>query len=86
MNRRTSSVIITTTKNVAVVVDTSGSMSEHMLGEVIAEVEGILRGVGLGREQLPVVIEDALADPAIANTPRPPTADEIGSILGSVAG
>jgi len=38
--------------NIAIVVDTSGSMSEHMLGEVIAEVEGILRGVGLGRRRI----------------------------------
>jgi len=33
---------------VAVVVDTSASMSERLLGEVVPEVEGILRGVGIG--------------------------------------
>jgi predicted metal-dependent peptidase len=38
--------------NVAVVVDTSGSMSEALLAEVVAEVEGILRSVGLGRRRM----------------------------------
>ena len=32
---------------VAIVCDTSGSMSRQMLGEVLAEVEGILRGAGV---------------------------------------
>ena len=36
---------------VAVVIDTSGSMSRALLADVLAEVEGILRGVGLGRDR-----------------------------------
>jgi len=43
---------------VAVVIDTSGSMSEHLLGEVVAEVEGILRGVGVGRSRIHVLACD----------------------------
>lgn len=43
---------------VAVVIDTSGSMSERLLGEVVAEVEGILRGVGLGRSRVHVLACD----------------------------
>lgn len=43
---------------VAVVIDTSRSMSEHLLGEVVAEVEGILRGVGVGRSRIHVLACD----------------------------
>ncbi len=45
--------------NVAVVIDTSGSMSEGLLGEVLAEVEGLLTSVGLGRDRLQVLVCDA---------------------------
>ena len=44
---------------VAVVLDTSGSMSEDLLGEVIAELEGILRGIGIGRDRIHVLSCDA---------------------------
>ena len=43
---------------VAVVVDTSGSMSERLLGDVVAEVEGILRAVGVGRNRVRVLACD----------------------------
>jgi predicted metal-dependent peptidase len=45
--------------DVAVVIDTSGSMSERQLGQVLAEVEGLLRSVGLGKERLRVLSCDA---------------------------
>ena len=41
--------------SVAIVIDTSGSMSERLLGEVVAEVEGILRAVGMGRGRVHVL-------------------------------
>ena len=41
--------------SVAVVIDTSGSMSEDLLSEVVAEVEGILSAVGLRRDRIPVL-------------------------------
>jgi len=40
---------------VAIVVDTSRSMSEDLLAQVLAEVEGILRGVGLDRDHTHVL-------------------------------
>lgn len=43
---------------VAIVIDTSGSMSERLLCDVVAEVEGILRAVGLGRSQVHVLACD----------------------------
>ena len=43
---------------VAIVIDTSGSMSESLLGEVVAEVEGILRAVGLARDRIHVLACD----------------------------
>lgn len=46
---------------VAVVVDTSGSMSEQLLGRALAEVEGLLRSLGLGRRRLPVLACDVAA-------------------------
>ena len=45
--------------DVAVVVDTSGSMSEKHLSQVLAEVEGLLRSVGLGKQRLRVLSFDA---------------------------
>ena len=46
---------------VAMVLDTSGSMSDHMLGQALAEVGGVLRGLGIGRRHLRVVCCDAKA-------------------------
>jgi predicted metal-dependent peptidase len=43
---------------VAVVIDTSGSMSGDLLTEALGEVEGILRGVGLGRDRVHVLACD----------------------------
>ena len=45
--------------NVAVVVDTSGSMTEALLAQVLAEVEGLLRSVGLNRDGIRVLSCDA---------------------------
>ena len=47
----------------AVVCDTSGSMSEKLLAMVLAEVEGLLRGLGLAR-QLRVLACDTAVGPA----------------------
>jgi predicted metal-dependent peptidase len=47
----------------AVVCDTSGSMSDEMLGMVLAEVEGLLRALGMAR-QLRVLACDTAAAPA----------------------
>jgi alcohol dehydrogenase len=45
-----------------------------------------LRQLGLGREAIPAIVEDALADPAINNSPRLPTATQATLILEAVAG
>lgn len=45
--------------HVAVVCDTSGSMGERELARVLAEVEGILRSVGINRQGLRVLSCDA---------------------------
>jgi predicted metal-dependent peptidase len=45
----------------AVVIDTSGSMHEALLGQALAEVEGLVRGVGSGRHRLRVIPCDAAA-------------------------
>lgn len=47
----------------AVVCDTSGSMSDELLAMVLAEVEGLLRALGMAR-QLRVLACDAAAGPA----------------------
>jgi len=44
---------------VAVVVDTSGSMSEEQLARILAEIDGVLKGVGLARGQVRVLSVDA---------------------------
>jgi predicted metal-dependent peptidase len=40
---------------VAMVLDTSGSMDDHLLAQSLAEVEGVLRGLGVGRRHLKIV-------------------------------
>lgn len=45
--------------NVALVLDTSGSMSDDMLGQCLAEVGGVLRSLGIARKSLRVVCCDA---------------------------
>ena len=46
---------------VLVVVDTSGSMDDELLAQVLAEVDGLLKGVGLARNRLRVMSVDAAA-------------------------
>jgi predicted metal-dependent peptidase len=46
---------------VAVVIDTSGSMNEQLLGQALAEVEGLVRTLGTGARRLRVVPCDAAA-------------------------
>jgi predicted metal-dependent peptidase len=45
----------------AVVIDTSGSMSETLLGQALAEVEGLIRAAGTGARRLRVIPCDAAA-------------------------
>jgi alcohol dehydrogenase class IV len=45
-----------------------------------------LRELGIDDTLVPVIVHDALDDPAIANTPRMPNADEARAILAAVAG
>jgi alcohol dehydrogenase class IV len=45
-----------------------------------------LRQLGLGVESIPALVADALADPAINNSPRLPSATEAAAILESVVG
>jgi predicted metal-dependent peptidase len=44
---------------VAIVCDTSGSMSEEQLAQLLAEIDGVLKGVGLARGQVRVLSVDA---------------------------
>jgi predicted metal-dependent peptidase len=46
---------------VAMVLDTSGSMNDGMLAQSLAEVKGVLRGLGVGRRYLRIVCCDASA-------------------------
>jgi predicted metal-dependent peptidase len=46
---------------VAMVLDTSGSMSDGMLAQALGEVGGVLRSLGLGRRNLRVICCDATA-------------------------
>ncbi|MFB4283235.1 VWA-like domain-containing protein [Nonomuraea sp. MTCD27] len=46
---------------VTVLIDTSGSITDTMLGQALAEVAGVLRAVGAGRGQLTVISCDAQA-------------------------
>jgi predicted metal-dependent peptidase len=45
--------------DVAVVCDTSGSMSEAQLGRVLVEVDGLLRSLGVARTRVRVLAADA---------------------------
>ncbi len=45
--------------DVAIVIDTSGSMSDQMLGQALAEVSAVLRSLGVGRDRLKVISCDA---------------------------
>ena len=45
-----------------------------------------LRELGLGPSTIPALVEDALADPAIRNSPRLPTVQEVTAILVSIQG
>jgi predicted metal-dependent peptidase len=47
------------TPEVVVLADTSGSMDEELLAQVLAEVDGLLRGIGLARSRLRVLSVDA---------------------------
>ena len=46
---------------VALVIDSSGSMSDPMLGQALAEVTGVLRSLGVARRNLRVIACDAQA-------------------------
>lgn len=46
---------------VVILCDTSGSMGENQLARLLAEVDGLLRGVGLARNRLRVMAVDASA-------------------------
>lgn len=46
---------------VALVIDTSGSMSDSMLGQALGEVTGVLRSLGVARRDLRVIACDARA-------------------------
>lgn len=46
---------------VALVIDTSGSMSDAMLGQALGEVTGVLRSLGVARRNLRVIACDARA-------------------------
>jgi len=46
---------------VALVIDTSGSMSDSMLSQALAEVTGVLRSLGIARRNLRVIACDAQA-------------------------
>ena len=46
---------------VALVIDTSGSMSDGMLGQALGEVGGVLRSIGVARRSLRIVCCDAEA-------------------------
>jgi predicted metal-dependent peptidase len=55
--------------DIAVVCDTSGSMSEELLAVALAEVEGLLRAVGVAR-QLRVLACDTAVAPVAGSAPR----------------
>ncbi|MFG1976034.1 VWA-like domain-containing protein [Nonomuraea fuscirosea] len=47
--------------SVTVLIDTSGSITEGLLGQALAEVTGVLRAVGVGRRKVTVISCDAQA-------------------------
>ena len=53
---------------VALVIDTSGSMSDSMLGQALGEVTGVLRSLGVARQNLRVIACDALAHRGAASS------------------
>ena len=57
---------------VAVVCDTSGSMGDDELAIVLAEVDGLLAGVGLARNRVRVLAVDAAVHDRPAGRQRPP--------------
>ncbi|MGI9033920.1 MAG: vWA domain-containing protein [Acidimicrobiales bacterium] len=63
---------------VAVVVDTSGSMSEAQLARILAEIDGVLKGVGLARGQVRVLSVDA----AVKSVRRVSTAAAVDLVGG----
>src|ERR1700678_219122 len=62
---------------VAVVCDTSGSMTEDLLAMVLAEVEGLLRALGLARQ-----VRVLACDPAVAPAQRVTSARQVQLIGG----
>lgn len=46
---------------IAMVLDTSGSMDDHLLAQSLAEVQGVLLSLGVGRRHLKIVCCDAKA-------------------------
>lgn len=46
---------------VAIVIDTSGSVSDQMLGQALAEVGGVLRSLGVARDRMRLIACDARA-------------------------
>jgi predicted metal-dependent peptidase len=65
------------TPHVAIVLDTSGSMSEELLAAALAEVDGVLRGVGVRGREVTVLCVDA----AVHVAQRVSTVDQI-EVLG----
>jgi predicted metal-dependent peptidase len=62
---------------VAVVVDTSGSMSEGSLGQALAEIKGLLRSSGIGTGRLTVLA----CDTAVHSTRQVFSTDQV-QLLG----
>src|SRR5262249_58365557 len=56
---------------VAVVCDTSGSMTDDLLAMVLAEVEGLLRALGLARQVRVLACDTAGAPPPPGRSARP---------------
>jgi predicted metal-dependent peptidase len=64
--------------NVAIVVDTSGSMSGDDLAEAVSEVAGVLRGIGIRGNRVTVIACDA----AVGVTQRVARAEELELVGG----
>ena len=63
---------------VAVICDTSGSMVDEQLGETLAEVEGLLRGIGVARNRVRVLSVDS----AVHTVRRVSSADQVQLVGG----